>query len=53
LLLVLLDRHANMNAVYPSAQYNDFITGINMALAALGTRVVDRQERGVMGEHKA
>jgi hypothetical protein len=52
LLLILIDRHQKLNAVFPS-EYNDqFIAGVVMALEAMRQRVNDRVGRGVMGALK-
>lgn len=52
LLIILLDRHERLNAVYPSAHHEKFMTGVRMALEALKERVDDRMGRGVMGQLK-
>lgn len=52
LLLMLLDRHEKLNAKYPSEQHAQFVKGIKMALDAQMSRVIDRENRGIMGELK-
>ncbi|TGE29826.1 hypothetical protein [Hymenobacter metallicola] len=52
LLLLLKDRHNKLNNVFPSEDHDEFIAGIDKALAALERRVRERQGRGVMGELK-
>lgn len=52
LVLMLLDRHAKLNAVYPSAQYEKMKAGLEMFLQAARERVQERINRGVMGELK-
>lgn len=52
LLLLLIDRHVKMSAVFPSPQDDHFLSFLNSALNVLAMRVQDRTRRGVMGEHK-
>jgi hypothetical protein len=52
LVLVLIDRHKKLNAVYPSPQNEKMIAGLQMFLDACEERVKERIERGVMGELK-
>jgi hypothetical protein len=52
LVHILLDRHAKLNAKYPSAQYEKMKAGLEMFLEACKERVEERMARGVMGELK-
>lgn len=52
LLLILLDRHAKLEAAFPHPSYAKLRMGLEMALEAQRDRVDDRVARGVMGEMK-
>ena len=52
LLILLMDRHRKLNAKFPSPQFEQFMTGCQMALDAQAERVDERMGRGVMGELK-
>jgi hypothetical protein len=53
LVLILLDRHAKLDAKYPSAQYAKMKQGLEMFLEACRERVQQRIDRGVMGKLKS
>lgn len=53
LVLMLLDRHAKLNAKFPSPQNEKMIQGLQMFLDACKERIEDRINREVMGELKA
>lgn len=52
LALVLLDRQEKLNARFPSPQNEKAIAGLKMFLEAQAERVLDRMQRGVMGDLK-
>lgn len=52
LLLVLIDRHKKLNAVFPSREGALAITKMEEALHWLEARVKERTERSVMGDLK-
>jgi hypothetical protein len=52
LVLALIDRHQKLNAVFPSAQAEKGIAGLQQFLDAQKERVDERMGRGVMGELK-
>lgn len=52
LVLLLLDRHARLNAIFPSEQYDKMKAGLEMFLEASKERVEARMVRGVMGKLK-
>lgn len=53
LLLVLLDRHEKMNAVFASDVHDEFMGHIAGALECLERRFRNRMDRGVAGQQKA
>ncbi len=52
LLILLMHRHAQMNAAFPSTQNEEFIKHLQSALDLLEERVKDRVSRNVMGDLK-
>jgi len=52
LVIALIDRHQKLNAVFPSAQAERAIAGLQQFLDAQRERVDERMGRGVMGELK-
>jgi hypothetical protein len=52
LVLALIDRHKKLNEVFPSAQAEKAIAGLQQFLDAQKERVDERMSRGVMGELK-
>ncbi len=52
LVLALIDRHEKMNAKYPSSHHEKAMAGLKMFLDAQRERVVERMDRGIMGELK-
>lgn len=52
LLNLLIHRHTQMNAAFPSEQNEAFIAHLQSALDLLEERVKDRVNRGVMGDLK-
>ena len=52
LILMLLDRHAELNNRFPSEQNEKMVAGLEMFLTASKERVLDRLNRNVMGELK-
>lgn len=52
LILILIDRHKNLNDKFPSKFNEDLIAHLEGALAAQKARIVDRIDRGVMGNLK-
>ncbi|WP_210519892.1 Thoeris anti-defense Tad2 family protein [Hymenobacter terricola] len=52
LVLALIDRHQKLNEVFPSAQADKAIAGLQQFLDAQKERVDDRMGRGVMGDLK-
>lgn len=53
LILALLDRHIKLNTVYPTAQNEKFIVGLQMCLQAQKERIDERTERNVIGTLQA
>lgn len=52
LLIILIDRIKKLNTQFPSRENSLVITKLEEVLHWLQHRVMDRMQRGVMGEHK-
>lgn len=52
LVYILLDRTRKLNARFPSEHNEQKIHGLEMFLGACKARIMDRMNRGVMGEHQ-